>query len=409
MKKIKKIISMCIALATTICILQGCTDNKKKETYSEDTLNIWANMINDDSKTYNEIAEKWSENHNGMKVNFIDSDVSATDYIENELKPDIVLGMDTREAEKVVLAKCADEIPGELFSDDEFTSKDLIDVITINGKKYGVPFTQDTPILFYRKDKVNNVPETMEDLIKDAEDVGFTTTIDDKFINYGFMSAYGGYYYKYNEDGTFDDHNIGCDTKEAIEGYEFIYDLVNKYKFCLAGTTDMMATNGFESGKCGYYIGEYGRVRTFNNHNIDFGVSKIPTLNGNEVKPFKIVTMSVVNPNSSKKDLAWDFLRYFMDEASEYVMTSNPKAPVLKKSLDTDSYKNSEYLSEFYKQSLSAEPYPNIISASIYGSAIDNNISAMTLKQMTPEECASQIKSDLIESREQTITGSSEK
>ena len=163
------------------------------------------------------------------------------------------------------------------------------------------------------------------------------------------------------------------------------------------------------SGKCGYYIGEYGRVRTFNNHNIDFGVSKIPTLNGNEVKPFKVVTMSVVNPNSSKKDLAWDFLRYFMDEASEYVMTSNPKAPVLKKSLDTDSYKNSEYLSEFYKQSLSAEPYPNIISASIYGSAIDNNISAMTLKQMTPEECASQIKSDLIESREQTITGSSEK
>lgn len=406
MKKVKKILSMCIIFATTISILQGCTSSKKKETYAEDTLNIWASMINDDKDKYNEIAKKWSDNHDGMKVNFIQSDVSGTDYIENELKPDIVLGMDAREAEKVVLAEDADEVPEGLFKEDEFTSKDLLDVVTVRGKKYGVPLNQDTAILYYLKDKVDKVPNTMEDLIKDAENVGFTAAIDDKFINYGFMSAYGGYYYKYNKDGTFDDHNIGADNEGAIKGYQFIYDLVNKYKFCIAGTTDMMATHGFESGKCAYYIGEYGRVRTFKNDKVDFGVSKIPSLNGNDVKPLKIVRMSIVNPNSSKKDLAWDFLRYFMDEASEYIMTSNPKAPVLKKTLETDSYKNSEYLKAFYEQSLSAEPYPNIMSASIYGNAIDNNLSAMTLDKMTVEECASQIKSDLIESRDETITGS---
>lgn len=400
-KGLKKILATILLSLSASTLLFGCTS--KSEIYSDDTLNIWVSMINDDEAEYTKIADKWSEAHDGMKVKLIDSNIDNVDYSQKESMPDIIIGASATDTEKIKLAGFSDEIPSGLFTKDEFVSKDLWDSVTIDNKQYGVPLTQNNVILFYNKDKVNEVPSSMEDLIEKAEDVGFTTAIDDMYFNYGFISAFGGYYYKYDKDkGTFDDKNIGIDTEGGVKGLKFINDLVNKHNFLIAGTTETMAYYNFEVGDCGFFIGESGRIRTFVKDDVNFGVAKIPNLNGNEVRPLKSISMSVVNKNSSKKDKAWDFLRYFMDESSEYIMTSNPNAPIFKKTLETEAYKNSENYQELYKQSICAEPYPNIMSGSAYNTAINYNIASMTLKQISPKECAAIINDDLKEARDFT-------
>ena len=81
--------------------------------------------------------------------------------------------------------------------------------------------------MFYNKDKVKEVPKTMEDLVAMAKEVGFEYNINDFFFSYAFLSAGGGYVYK-NNNGTLHPNDIGLGNEGAVAGLQFISDLVNK-------------------------------------------------------------------------------------------------------------------------------------------------------------------------------------
>ena len=396
--RLKKVIGLILITSVIGSTMVGCQNANKQNQNNENSINIWANVSKEDFAYFKEVTDKWTE-ESGIEVNYIASNTDGKEYMEAFERPDIVWGMPATDTEKVQVTNSIDKVPGDLFKDDEYISKDLTDATAINGEKYGIPIYQDTVALFYNKDKVNSVPNTMEELVEEAKTVGFTAEIDNKIVNYGFINSYGGYYYK-NNDGVFDDQDIGSDNEGAIKGYEFLQKIITEDKLLIAGTTDMMAEHDFSVGQDAYYIGQSGRVRTFTEKNVNFGVAKIPTLAGNEVKPLKLVSMAVVNSNSKKKDDAWKLLRYMQDNLSEYVMKTGPKAPVLKKSLETDTFKQTDYLKGLYEQSLEATLLPNTITGSAYELAIDNTISCLNLGQYTPEECGAKIKKDLIEARE---------
>lgn len=378
--------------------LTGCS--KKEEVKDPNEILIWVNGTNDQITKFKEVAAVWSEKNGGVPVKILQEADNANKYIEYSIiRPDIYWGVSASDTEKLQVAKSVAEVPKDVFKPEEFISKDLIDAVSINQIQYGIPVYQDTVALFYNKDVVNTVPDTMEELVEEAKTKGFTTEIDNKTFNYGFVAAYGGYLIK-NNDGVFDDKDIGASNEGSIKGYKFIQDLVKKDNLLISGTTDMMAEYAFSSGKAGYYIGESGRVRTFKAENVNFGVTKIPTLNGQEVKPLKSVNMAVVNSESDKKDLAWSLLRYLTDSTSEYIMATNPKAPVLKASLNTETYKNNDYLHALYEQSLQATLMPNTITGIAYKTAIDGSLSSLTLGLMTPEECGAQIEKDINEAIE---------
>lgn len=397
MKKIlKKVITSIALISILSSILMGCGSDKGK--LDEEAVNVWLNVSSSDFAHFKDVIDNWTE-ETGIKVNLIAKSTTAADYLDTKQKPDIVWGMEATDTGRVVYADAVEEVPMNLFKDEEYISEDLVDAVSINNIKYGVSIYQDTVALFYNTDKVKKVPDTMEELVEESKTVGFTTEIDNKFFSYGFISAYGGYLFK-NNDGAFDDYDIGADNEGSIKGYEFLQKVVREDKLLIAGTTDMMAENNFSSGKAAYYIGKSGRIRTFTEKNINFKVSKIPTLGGNEVKPLKLVTMAVVNKNSNKKDESWKLIKYMQENLSEYIMKTGPKAPVLKSSLQTESFKQTDYLKGLYEQSLEATLLPNIITGTAYDISIDASMSLLTLGEFTPEECGDQIRKDLEEARE---------
>lgn len=395
-KRLKKKVTYIVLASILGSIFMGCGSSREK--LDEEAINVWLNVSSNDLTQFKEVADKWTE-ETGVKVNLIPESTTAADYLDTAQKPDIVWGMPATDTGRVIYADTVEEVPKDIFKDEEYISKDLIDAVSIDNIEYGVPIYQDTVVLFYNADKVGKVPDTMEELVEDAKTVGFTTEIDNKFFNYGFIAAYGGYLFK-NNDGVFYDYDIGASNEGSIKGYEFLQKIVREDKLLIAGTTDIMADNNFSSGKAAYYIGKSGRVRTFTDKGINFKVSKIPTLDGNEVKPLKLVTMAVVNKNSSKKDDSWKLVKYMQDNLSEHIMKAGPKAPVLKSSLETESFKQIDYLKGLYEQSLEATLLPNIITGTAYDISIDTSISLLTLGEFTPEECGEQIKKDLEDARE---------
>lgn len=396
-KSIQRLLQVLVIVTMFGSLLTGCGQESKVD---PNDIVIWMNGTTDQINKFKEVADAWSEKNGGINVSIIETSDSANGYVQSGKKrPDIYFGVSATETEKLKVSKSVSEVPTNLFKADEFVSKDLIDAVSIDKVQYGIPVYQDTVQLFYNKDLVDSVPNTMEELVDQAKTKGFTMEIGSKNFDYGFVAAYGGYLIK-NNDGVFDDKDIGASSAESIKGYKFIQDLVQKDQLFLGGTTDMMAENTFSTGKAAYYIGESGRIRTFKTKNVNFGVAKIPKLNGQEVKPLKSVSMAVVNSNSEKKDLAWSLLRYLTDNTSEYIMDYNPKAPVLKVSLETETYKKSDYLHALYEQSLQATLLPNTITGVSYSTAIDNSLASLALGLMTPEECGQQIDKDLKEAIE---------
>ena len=70
------------------------------------------------------------------------------------------------------------EVPSGVIDESKYTSKEVINAVTIGGKQYAVPYAQETVSLFINKDKVKEVPKTMEELVTKAKEVGFEYNVN---------------------------------------------------------------------------------------------------------------------------------------------------------------------------------------------------------------------------------------
>ena len=397
MRRLLKFICFSILLIFTSTTFLGCNEHEKE--VDENTLKIWGNLLDNEVDEFQKIADKWTEK-SGIEVKIYATTATATNYIESKdsARPDIFLGASSEETGMYKKANIVEVVPEDFNTKDDVVSEDILKATMIDEIQYGVPLTQETVVLYYNKDLVDKVPETMEELIEIAREKGIAFEANNYYFSYGFISAFGGYIYKENENG-FDYTDIGTDTSESINGLQYLQDLFTKDNLFLAGTTDIMASGNFEAGKVAFYIGEAGRVRSFNNAEVNFGVSKIPSVNGNEVKPYKYVKMAVLDSNITKKEQAWDLLKEFIDKSDEVFMKTGPYAPTYKKSLESDTFKNDEYVKALYEQCNSSVLLPNIIENQAINYVVNGCLDKLVLGEITPKECGESMKKEL----EQTI------
>ena len=73
----------------------------------------------------------------------------------------------------------------DILDESKYTSKGVLDAVTIGGKQYAVPYAQETVSLYYNKDKVKEVPKTMEELVTKAKEVGFEYNVNAVLLQYG--------------------------------------------------------------------------------------------------------------------------------------------------------------------------------------------------------------------------------
>lgn len=398
-----KILTCFMICAFCLGIFISCNEAKteKEET---NKINLYVNVSEDEGNAIAKLAQSWSE-ENGVEVNVVISSMNAGGSIDEYLNitqngsapqtknsPDIEFGLSHEFIEKLMKLDLAEEVPTDLIDFNNYISKDLVDAVTINNKVLSYPISQECPALFYNKDLVNKVPETMEKLVEEGKTKGFKYDINNFYMSYQFITAGGGYVFK-NNDGTFNKDDLGLNNKGAIEGYKFLQNLIQKDKVMAAEINDDISELSFYNGESAFYIGEIKKLKMMkdNASNLKFGVAPIPKINNDIVKPFKGVKVALVNPKSNKKEESYKLLKYIIDNSKEILINKGNRLPVFKDALELESFKNDEYLQGFYSQAKDSEIMPNIlVTETIWGPAA-SSFNLLLTGQITPEECGENI------------------
>ena len=387
-KRKKSVIALLLASMMTMSLV-GCSSSKDEASNGENSLTVWSHLTPDEVKAIAPIAEKWGQ-ENGVNVKFVEDkgDMQAYMQAANSSKgPDMMFGLPHDNLGTFEKAGLLAEVPEGLLNKDDYTSEQLIDAVTLNGKQYAVPLAQETTSLFYNKDLVKEVPETMEEVVEIGKEKGFVFDVANFYPTYGLIAANGGYVYK-NNDGTLDPTDIGLNNEGAIKGYQFIHDLVVKDKLISVDMTGDIASGEFMNGNAAFYISGPWDVKSFQDAGVNFGVVPFPTLGGNNVKSFMGVQTAFVSSKSKNQELAWDLAKYLAENTSDILLNTGNRIPVLKSVVESEEFAKNEYMLNFAEQTKVADPMPNIPEVQAMWGPAGDNLRLLMNEQLSPEECA---------------------
>jgi maltose-binding protein MalE len=196
-------------------------------------------------------------------------------------------------------------IPGHIFSGEEraeFLDKS-IEAVTHGGMIWGYPCMLESIVLIYNNDMIPDPPTSWEELIErakqltDADTDGFRYPHVDPYYSFPFFSGYGGYVF--GEDDNVQD--IGLATPGAIEGAQFIQDMVHEHEILPLDTTlnPYVVRDSFYAEEVAMIIDgpwTFARLREIG---MDYGVTTLPMLpNGEYPRTFVGVQVCLVNTES---------------------------------------------------------------------------------------------------------------
>lgn len=356
---------------------------------SKKELTVWSHLKPGEIEAVKKLANKWGE-ENGYSVKIVDDQGEPQNYIQaaNSSKgPDVYFGMAHDNLGTFQTADLLAEVPEDIIDEGALSSEQLVDAITIDGTQYAVPIAQETTALFYNKDLVSEVPGTMEELVEVAKEKGFKFDIGNFYMSYGFIAANGGYVFK-NNDGVLDTTDIGLNNEGAVLGYEFLQDLVVNKNLMASDINSDAASAEFVSGNSAFYISGPWDIASFEEQGVNFGVAKIPTLNGADVTPFMGVQAAFVSSKSDKQEDAWELVKYLAENSGDIVLEEGNRIPVYSESFETDAFKENEHMEAFVEQAKVADPMPNVPEIQAMWTPAGTNISLMIQGQQTAQEAA---------------------
>ena len=361
-KKIKLMAAM-LTVVMGVSAVWGCTSNTSEKNNDKEIV-VWSNLMDNEVEAVNEIAQKWAKD-NDKKVKVLKDDAGYQEFLQaaNSSKgPDMLFGLAHNNLGTFQAAGLLEEVPSDLVNRDDYIGSNVWDAVSYDGKAYGVPISMETYALFYNKDKVSKVPETMDELVKQAKDhgpSGFQFPINDFYYTAAFLQSYGGYVFGGGE-GNLDVNDLGFNSEGAIKSYQYLQDLVQKEKLMSPDITGDIANNSFKSGEAIFYIGGPWDVDGFKTAGVNFGITSIPKINGVEAKSFMGVQSAFVSSKSESKDDAWKLMKYLIENSGDKLYEIGNRIPVLKSELEKSEIANNEYTKGFIAQLQSAVPMPNI-------------------------------------------------
>jgi len=194
-----------------------------------------------------------------------------------------------------------------------------LEAFTYGGKLYGLPYATESVALFYNKDLVPEPPATFEELITIAKgltnrekgEYGFLIQMPDPYHTFPLLSATGGYIFGENPDGTTNPLDIGLASEGAICGANLLLRLVTE-GIQMPGADYQTVTGLFNEGKLAMMISGPWVTGGIKEAGVNYGITKIPTIDGQVAKPFVGVQGFMISAFSENKLLARTFLTEFI-------------------------------------------------------------------------------------------------
>ncbi len=396
MNKKLKVLASALSLLLVSATLAGCGNSSSSGTTQGGKLptgktitisTYWTEEIPQLTKE----AQAWAkETGNSVKViKDTDSDFSKLIVAAKSAEaPDVVIGVPHDRIGSFAKAGILQAAPAGQINASDYISNEVVQAGEYDGKQYGVPFFTETYALFYNKDKVKDVPKTWDDLLTDAKaDGGFEYDLNTLYFSYPLLANNGAYIFK-NDNGKLDPKNIGLD--KSAPGFQMMQDIINK-GIMTASVTGDIAKGDFQSGKTAFYISGPWDVDSLRKAGVNFGIAKLPNINGNPAQSFMGVQTGVVLKNTKNSALDWDLMKYLSQNDNIAAIGKVGNRIPAKKGITVPDAS----LQGFADQMKSAVPMPNIPEMSPVWTAASSVLQLVTTEKMTPAAAAAKFQSDV--------------
>ena len=382
-----KIIITILCTLMAVGTLTGCGAGK-----TDSRIVIWTNM-SVEVDTLQKYADEWGEK-NGYEVEVLHQSPSVQQFaqaVKSASGPDAVVGIPNDQLADYVNAGLAAEVPQELYTDSDFSDA-AIQACYVDGKRYAAPLSVETTALFYNTELVSKVSSTWEELVEQAaQNGGVQFDATSIYYDLGFVRACGGYIFQY-KDGAYDTSDIGLANAGAVEAYEFINALCNKYNLITADVTADIARSNFQNGKCAYYIGGPWDIDGFTSAQTPFAISEMPTFHGQPFVTPVGTQVSFVSNNSDKQEQVWNFIQYLIENGALDLYEAGDRIPARLADQELAEIQNNEYAQAFIAQINNGEPMPTVSEMGQLWSIHTNNIRSMWSGEQTAHNMVSQLK-----------------
>jgi arabinogalactan oligomer / maltooligosaccharide transport system substrate-binding protein len=207
-----------------------------------------------------------------------------------------------------------------------------VDAFTYEGQTYGLPYAVENVALVRNTELARNAPGTFEQMIQMATDYkaqhandpthqGLALQVGPEGDGYHYqpiLSAFGGYIFAQNPDGTFNPNDLGLDSPGAIDAARFLSQQADAGLLSADVTYDVMI-DSFGSGKAPFAItGPWALTQEDNGFQatgVPYAVSPIPARRGGDVPQVFVGAQGfMISSFSEQKDLAKSFVLDFMSQ-----------------------------------------------------------------------------------------------
>ena len=270
-----------------------------------------------------------------------------------------------------------------------------------DGKVYGMPQATENIALIYNTDLVPTPPttfdevKTMSQAIKDAGTrYGFLRQVGDPYHFYPIQTAFGGYIFGQNADGSYSAEDLGLNSEGSVAALEWINSM---YEDGLldrnANITGDLMLSAFQNGDAAMIISGPWAINGIKAAGVPYAVANIPA--GTQPgAPFMGVQGFMVNAFSQNQLLAQTFLQTFVatDATMQAFFDRDPRisawVPVADKIEDPD-------LKAFSEAGKVAQPMPNIPAMNSVWGGQGDAITLVETGKLTPQEGADQAQSQV--------------
>lgn len=290
----KKILILSLLLIIVFSLSQAAVPGKITIWTSEAQVKALREFVKNFTNKYGVQVEVNEVSFSDIKPKFITSAPTGEG-------PDIIVGAHDWIGELVVngLLLPIDFLPKNVL--DQFTPVTL-QAMSYGGKLYGIPYSMEAVALIYNKNLVPNPPTTYESLVRIAKNLtkggiyGFLYDYNNFYFSFPFFSTLGGYVFKETPNGL-DPLDIGLANEGAIKGVE---KLVNLFKegILKQGVDYQTTTSLFSEGKLGMMINGPWEIDNIKKAKINYGVAKLPKIDGKPMRPFVGVQGFMINSRS---------------------------------------------------------------------------------------------------------------
>ena len=267
-----------------------------------------------------------------------------------------------------------------------------------DGKLYGVPYATENLGFFYNTDLVPEPPTTWAQVLE----IGRALQAEGK-VQYAFamagggyenlpvLTAFGGYIFGLNADGSWNPNDVGLDSPGMIAGVQYLADAAAEG--LIPTTADYETAHSlFETGQAAFLMAGPWAIDRIRASGVPYAVTTFPD-NG---APFLGVQGFMVNAFSENVLLAQTFL-------TEYVATYDFMQQIYETGLRPSAFKSvladmtDPDLVAMGEAGVNAIPMPNIPEMGSVWSAWNNGIALATAGTQTAEaamtDAASQVRS----------------